>query len=318
MVNEEEAEVVRDIFSMYAKGMTTSEIARHLHKPGVPTKRNGIWSNNLVRGILTNKTYCGKGHYGELEMPYPKIIDEQQIQTRTIRRTSLGAPAKHHYLLKGLGKCGYCGGSLLMHTVRRGRYLHCGRQHNTPHAHNCFTPRHRDLTLIEDFVWSEVIEFLTNVRKGDIYGVLLDNYEDSKGHRDTQIARANSELERLNRERQRLLSAMTKGWFTEEETDMEYRRIAEQKEHWETELANQTAMNNEVDWDSFWADKKAIDSLYDWSLMAATPEQKKNIIASVVKEFALYDNTIEIRYRIPATAEHVAEIVSERTTESTH
>ena len=41
--------------------------------------------------------------------------------------------------------------------------------------------------------------------------------------------------------------------------------------------------------------------------MSATPEQKKEIVNLVLHEFILYQNRIELRYRLPVTPEQVAE-----------
>ncbi len=56
----DEAEIVRQIFRMYANGLGTFKIARRLEEQGVQTKRykNG-WSNTVILKILRNEKYVG-------------------------------------------------------------------------------------------------------------------------------------------------------------------------------------------------------------------------------------------------------------------
>ena len=60
VVNEEQAEIVREIYSMFLKGMTNSRIASTLTKRGIPTpggEKN--WAGSTVASILQNEKYIG-------------------------------------------------------------------------------------------------------------------------------------------------------------------------------------------------------------------------------------------------------------------
>ncbi len=54
VVNEDEAEVVRQIFEMYASGKGLKAIANHLNKAGFHTKHNRHFSINGIATILDN------------------------------------------------------------------------------------------------------------------------------------------------------------------------------------------------------------------------------------------------------------------------
>ena len=59
-VNSAEAEVVRQIFSMYVSGrMGLRKIANQLNKDGIPTKKGNLWTAKGVRRVLTNPIYTG-------------------------------------------------------------------------------------------------------------------------------------------------------------------------------------------------------------------------------------------------------------------
>ena len=60
IIVEEEAKVVRLIYELYEKGMTTTETGKELEKREIPTPSGGkVWNAALVRSILVNEKYCG-------------------------------------------------------------------------------------------------------------------------------------------------------------------------------------------------------------------------------------------------------------------
>lgn len=60
VIVEEEADVVRSIYSLYLEGYSSTQIADMLTKSGVPTVTGlPTWSPGVVLGILRNEKYCG-------------------------------------------------------------------------------------------------------------------------------------------------------------------------------------------------------------------------------------------------------------------
>ena len=60
IIVEEEAKVVRLIFELYEKGMTTTATGKELEKREILTPSGGkVWNAALVRSILVNEKYCG-------------------------------------------------------------------------------------------------------------------------------------------------------------------------------------------------------------------------------------------------------------------
>jgi len=60
IIVEEEAEVVRTIYTLYLDGYSTPAIADLLTKSGIPTVMGlSVWSSGSVLGILRNEKYCG-------------------------------------------------------------------------------------------------------------------------------------------------------------------------------------------------------------------------------------------------------------------
>lgn len=59
VIDKIEAEVVKFIFAECLNGKGCHTIARALRERNVPSKRGGIWSSNVVKGILKNEKYTG-------------------------------------------------------------------------------------------------------------------------------------------------------------------------------------------------------------------------------------------------------------------
>lgn len=82
-VYEPEAVIVRNIFTLYLQGFSTSEIARELEKLNIPTKcGKEIWRPSHVAYILRNERYIGDSFYqktyGEKTVPFNRHINRGQ------------------------------------------------------------------------------------------------------------------------------------------------------------------------------------------------------------------------------------------------
>ena len=153
-----EAEWVRQIFRWYVTDdWGVFRIAQTLNDRGVPTARGGRWSNNGVRFILENETYCGMtyhgkhhqvgsahrvaDHYAVMADTHPAIVDAQvfaQAQGRRQAKRALGPHArKSAYLLSGITRCGVCRGSMVVnhgseYLCRQGRLHACPNRVRVP------------------------------------------------------------------------------------------------------------------------------------------------------------------------------------------
>lgn len=133
---EEEAEIVRLIYSLFIKGKTASSIANYLTRNNIPTPtRKDIWQKSTVDSILTNEKYKGdallqkkftvnflekkmKKNEGEIpqyyvENSHPAIIDPvewEQVQAEFARREALGRTYSSKSILSSKLVCEDCGG----------------------------------------------------------------------------------------------------------------------------------------------------------------------------------------------------------------
>lgn len=164
---EDEAEIVRKIFTWYDQGDGTHVIAKRLEQMGVKSKHQNGWSNTVILRILRQEKYVGdlaqgktftpdpmthkkKYNHGESDSFYIKdhhpesAIIARELWNRVQKRLAENSPsdevkAKHNnrYWLSGKVYCGICGG----------RYVSLQkRQKNTPYkAWACFANHQRGL-----------------------------------------------------------------------------------------------------------------------------------------------------------------------------
>lgn len=153
----EHAAVVREVFRLFAvEELTCRTLCRHLTEVGVPTAKTGACRHpSTLQRMLTNTAYVGRFMYGRNEavepqrpskaerpnrkssrrplppehwdtIPCPPIVDEAvfgQAQAK-LAANALFSPrnnTRHPYLLRGLIRCGRCGGAYRQHSQGGGR-----------------------------------------------------------------------------------------------------------------------------------------------------------------------------------------------------
>ena len=90
-VLQDEAEAVRNVFSMFNDGQSLNAIARNLNAQGAPTKRGGKWYPVTVDYILRNWFYAGLIQYDgeEVDGEHPPIVDRKVYEAAHSRLASL-------------------------------------------------------------------------------------------------------------------------------------------------------------------------------------------------------------------------------------
>jgi site-specific DNA recombinase len=115
---EEEAALVREIFSRFLKGESRESIAAWASK-----RTTSYIDNSTVRYFITRPTYAGLLYHagetfeGEHE-PIVSMSDWKAAQTELKRRKE-GLSPKGVYLLTGLLRCGLCGDVIIQSDVTR-------------------------------------------------------------------------------------------------------------------------------------------------------------------------------------------------------
>lgn len=208
-INEEQAEVVRYIFTEYAKGTPKKEIADELNKRHV-LYRGKPFTFRTFENWLSNRKYTGDCMHGKrvCDHTYPAIIDKatfEQVQRRLTKNKILAGAnsAVEPYILTGKAFCGECGDSM----TAGGGTSHTGAKH---YYYICHSKRKggcskssENKNMLEYTVAKAVYDFLSQRENAEIVAQDTINYyeqrtgEDSLRSIEARIRHAQDEAEQL-------------------------------------------------------------------------------------------------------------------------
>ena len=220
---EEEAVIVRRIYSMFMLGKTTGAIARELTAEGIPTPSGKkTWQTSTVESILTNEKYKGsallqksftvdfltktmKKNEGEvpqyyIEESHPAIIDPrefQMVQIEMARRKTLGRKYSGGSVFSCRIVCADCGeffGSKVWHSNSKYRTVIWQCNHKFNGGEKCTTPHLTDADIKSRFLAayntliSGKVDLLEDCR------LIQDTFTDCR-ELDSEIVELRAELE---------------------------------------------------------------------------------------------------------------------------
>lgn len=136
VIDEEQAEFVRQAFKEYSEGEKATEIADHINTLGSRTSGGKKWTGNLIAKMLHNQRYIGTLKFGGeiFTDVIPSIIEEKlwQVVNGMMEnyRRNYKKDKYDPYFLTGKIFCGYCGESVIAesgssHLGTRYKYYKC-------------------------------------------------------------------------------------------------------------------------------------------------------------------------------------------------
>lgn len=299
-IDEDEAPVVELIYDLYLGGMNIAEIGRKLTSLGHLSRVNKPFAFSSLKRILTNPAYTGLYQACGmcLEDKIPVIISKEKF-AMTQKMMEENAPlkgrmAKDSYLLSGklyCGKCdrlmsGYCGTS---HTGKKHFYYHCPGNYR---KYGCdMKPVVRN--DIETAVVNMTVEYVLNPDiMNQIAHIVWEAQTDATAN-EKEVARIENKLHDTKKEIRQLIDAIKAGQFTQslsaELDDLEVMRI-----NLEAELsdAKNRSLGLTEDDIYFFLNQFLLDEDED------PQSYRRKIINSFVSQVYLYENTIEIFYKL--------------------
>jgi site-specific DNA recombinase len=242
VIVDDEAEIVRQIFTNLASGSTLYAEAKRLNTEGVPSpgyryrgkprKHGESWIHSTIARLVHQSAYSGthraKTKNGEIERSVPAIVDpalqEQAIARLTENKRYSGGKRFRNYLLRGLIVCERCGVHYTGNPAKKGPYRYhkyaCTRwkKRYERRAMELDCPRVSGKWL-EGVVWNDVRSFLQN--PGEILeragAMLADGGEAAEltSRRDSLRKR----LAETEEEKARLIRSYAKGTLNESELE---------------------------------------------------------------------------------------------------
>jgi hypothetical protein len=162
VVHQEEAAVVREIFSLYRSGWSAAMISRDLNARGLRTWRGNPYCAQGILKVISNERYTGVYIWGSYRTPggMPVIIppsefeEAQRMKNKTARHVEQGAV---DYLLTGKAFCGLCGSTM----VGDSGTSKTGIRH---HYYSCYHRKHDKAcskkSVSKDYLEETVISFV--------------------------------------------------------------------------------------------------------------------------------------------------------------
>jgi DNA invertase Pin-like site-specific DNA recombinase len=230
-IDDECAAIVREVFGLYATGMSMEAAARQLNTLSRLSPRGRAWTVGAVRCILTNPAYHGKWTFGAREWrkvpgtnkrrprksktrpitqdrPHLAIVSDElwkAVASRFATHKKL-PKAKRAHLLSGILKCGVCGSAMHDAGGSSHRYLKCSLAKRGGQCSNKVTLRsiEADQAFVNKLasqareVWPELL---------DLAREEITVWSSSRGFREQEVT---AELAKTEREITKLVAAIVR------------------------------------------------------------------------------------------------------------
>lgn len=127
VINESEAEQVREVYALYADGFSVTEITRRMEGR---TTKHGDWSHtSTVGNVLDNPLYAGTVHFDGVRGPgkhtpiVPADVD-RKVKLRRERLRHAEAAGDSAFMLTGLIYCASCGARYFANKRPNGKVVY--------------------------------------------------------------------------------------------------------------------------------------------------------------------------------------------------
>lgn len=273
VINETEAERVREIFEWYLQGEGSYRIAGKLNAMKVPAIRGALWHDGTITNILTNEKYVGdflyqktytddhfkrhinRGDVDQLFIPdnHPAIIsrsDFEKVQTLMRKRSeSCSKQTQTVYPFTQKIKCGCCGGQFIRRT-------HYSSNRNRSIAWTCKTHLQRieqcPMKFVSEVDLQEVVMTVVNKLIFGRHEILVPLIE-SLGQPDSIYSKETMDVNQKLRDCQEQFELLSK-LRTEDKIDIafyqeESQRIEQEKKEYlgllrQGQIQDETVFNN--------------------------------------------------------------------------
>ena len=337
VVNEKEAEVVRQIYRWYLseEQPSVTAIAYRLNDQEIAPQRGPLWRYKSVYAILTQTAYIGRAYfnttrtdhsvvgrpkkYGRgtrlrpghqprpkdewVELKVPAILDtdlweQAQEQLKMKQKFSQRNNKRHFYLLRSLLICDVCGRTLVGQSWNGGYKVY--RCSNGGRRREPGTPAHRRVVhaeIIEPLVWNAVINLLDNPT---LIADAWQTEQQSDPSDGSELTRLRNRQRALQKQWTRLLDAFADGLLDKPELQ----HWKQQIDHESNSLAQriqqleQNVRQIETK-EQMIADFETFCAEIKTSLDQATPELQQEVIRLLMDHIVVKEDEISIKHILP-------------------
>lgn len=301
VINEEEASVIRDIFTLYASGKTADDIVRILKEKGIKNRYGRHFCKNTIMNMLKNKRYIGFFKYGENEIPnyHPAIIEEELFNvcaekiTRRKRSTDR-FELYGDYLLSGKLYCGDCQTRMYGEsgTSKTGKLYHYYKCFNRKKNDGC-KKKNIAKDYLEDLVMAITMD---NLLHEDIVLDLIDNaveVHNKELKEDKELVILKKQLTENEKFIKNLLNAIKNGIYTES-TQKELENLEKEKKDTLNAITlKESKMKQPIEREQVLYFLKQF--MFDKNTL--TKEEKLKIINLLIEMVILWDDRIVVIFK---------------------
>lgn len=345
LLNREEAVVVKLIFEKYAAGVGYNQILEYLNSMEYRTKRGQPFGKNSLHSILKNEKYVGTYIFNKrLEKDLsgkrkpklnsrdkwiivpdglPAIIDKETfdiVQAKMTRNkeTSGAFRAKEIYLLSGLVKCGECGASMYGNTRM------CGRNKSNYSSYRCSGRanhqgcRNKEVRrdYLDNFVLDELYRRLFSDVSLQKLASMLNEYNRKVSFESSEeLNQVKARLEATQGRIRSIIQLVIDSGISAETVSEELRKEEEKKHFLEAHFQELTQKNKVAE-----ISEAKVKELLERSrefIRTHNVAECRNFIDTYVKEVVVYNDKVEVFFKINVPDEASGAVVPLQSNEST-
>lgn len=220
-INEDEANVLRKIFTDYAGGVKVSQIVRNLNEQGI-TIKGGKFHNGTITSFLRQEKYTGiyRVNGQEYDKIYPKIIepDLYALVKERLEKNRHGNRQKDHvtFLLRNKTFCGYCGKKMHALSTRDKycgfmRYYKCQEDRKNAIDHNKTIKKE----ALESIVNKAIMKAFNNEKGVSAFADVVMEVNQNKIASNKSLNILKADLEKTQKSINNIMHAIEQGILTE-------------------------------------------------------------------------------------------------------
>lgn len=319
VINPEEAEIVKEIFTKFSRGYTAASLVKELKARGIRTKKGKYFTQKMIYKMLLNTKYNGKIKHGDTvyDNIYPKIVSDSIWQkVQDIHEENRHSPARKkdvfNFILSGKLYCGDCH----HHMVGESGTSKSGE---TYYYYSCLSRRRRHHPCklksvkkqwLEDTVIHATCELLSDKRIVRHIAETLCKIHEEESENNTKIKSLEAKRQSALKASKNLVTAIEQGIITEQ-TKTRLKELEAQVASLDFDIEQEKKHNYA------YLDADKIESYLNSIISEDTQDinVRKFIVRAFIREIVLDNESITITYNFTdvytgynATSETISQI----------
>lgn len=252
VIHENEADVIKKVYSLYKEGYSYTYIARYLNDNGFTTYEDKLFSDGTISNILKRPEYSGHSCNTKNELIKSKVYDAiitledfQMVQHLIDKNNNnLGRNWKiklSYSLLSGIIRCPKCNATYyyfkkprkLKNGETKHTYYYKHNQHRTEWKDCENLPKNIKAHILDDIVTVLYINTFQDFKELKSF---CEQYKKTISQNKTELQEARDRLEKLieeiDNEKNRILDAVQKGVFSPEDIASRVTELNKSKEEY--------------------------------------------------------------------------------------